>query len=96
MSATKYVNMENNDHYKTESFIEIQNSKSLEIKCEVLKKKQTHPHFQNAIILSSINSTVIKQDITEYNVTTEILEKAWFSVSNHIQIKFSFCSVYVF
>lgn len=95
MSATKYVNMENNDHYKTESFIEIQNSKSLEIKCEVLKKNK-HPHFQNAIIFSSINSTVIKQDITEYNVTTEILEKAWLLVSNHIQIKFSFCCVCVF
>ena len=72
MSATKYTNMSNNYHYKTESFIQIYNSELLEIKCvDCFLKKQVL--IFNMPFCSHTSSTLIKQDITENNMNTEML-----------------------
>lgn len=45
---------------------------------------------------SRTSSTVIKQDITENNMNTEMLKQTQLLADNHTELKFSLCSLYVF
>lgn len=94
MSATKYTNMSNNYHYKTESFIQIYN--------KTLRNKMCGLFFKKKVLIfimpfcSHTSSTVIKQDITENNMNTEMLKQTQLLADNHTELKFSLCSLYVF
>lgn len=69
--------------------------KLLEIKCvDCFLKKKVLIFIMP--FCSHTSSTVIKQDITENNMNTEMLKQTQLLADNHTELKFSLCSLYVF